>query len=86
MAKVAEGGADFRLRDGWIKSLEGHLAGGGKAAVVQGLGGGLLKRGPTAVLVERRRLEDGRGVMFPSFGPDIPGSAGPAANPFPSPS
>lgn len=54
--------ADFRLRDGWIKSLEGHLGRGGKAALIQGLGGGLLRRGPTAVLVERRRLEDGRGA------------------------
>jgi hypothetical protein len=60
--------ADFRLRDGWIKSLEGHLGRGGKAARVQGLGGGLLRRGPAAVLVERRRLEDGRGADLEGLG------------------
>lgn len=52
--------AAFRLRDGWIESVEGHLARGGAAALVQGLAeGGLFSRRPYGVLVERRRL-DGR--------------------------
>ncbi len=55
--------ADFRLRDGWIKALETHLAGGGGPALVLGLApGGLFRRPPWAVLVERRRLEDRRGA------------------------
>ena len=52
--------AGFRLRDGWIKALEGHLARGGAAAVVTGVPeGGLFSRRPYGVLVERGRL-DGR--------------------------
>jgi len=55
--------ADFRLRDGWIGSLEGHLSRSGGAAVVAGLAeGGLFSRRPFGVLVERRRLEGGRGA------------------------
>jgi hypothetical protein len=55
--------ADFRLRDGWIASLDGHLARGGGPAVVAGLAeGGLFGRRPYGVLVERRRLEGRRGA------------------------
>lgn len=55
--------ANFRLRDGWIKALEGHLARGGAAAVVAGLSeGGLFRRRPFGVLVERRRLQGARGA------------------------
>lgn len=50
--------ADFRLRDGWIKALEAHLARGGGAAMVRGLDdGGLFARRPIGVLVERRQVE-----------------------------
>lgn len=42
--------ADFRLRDGWIQALSGQAP----PAIVTGLAeGGLLKRPPTGVLVER---------------------------------
>ena len=52
--------ADFRLRDGWIGSLGGHLSRHGASAVVTGLSdAGLFGRRPFGVLVERRRL-DGR--------------------------
>jgi hypothetical protein len=55
--------ADFRLRDGWIGAIEAHLARGGADALVQGLAeGGLFRRGPFGVLVERRRLDHGRGA------------------------
>lgn len=55
--------ADFRLRDGWIKSLEGHLARGGQAAAVVGLAeGGLFSRRPVGVLLERSRLHGRRGA------------------------
>lgn len=55
--------ADFRLRDGWIKALEGHLARGGAAAVVAGVSeGGLFSRQPYGVLLERRRLEGRHGA------------------------
>lgn len=55
--------ADFRLRDGWIGALHGHLTRGGEGAVVAGLStGGLFRRRPFGVLVERRRLEGRRGA------------------------
>ena len=55
--------ADLRLRDGWIGSLKDHLARGGAAAVVAGLSaGGLFGRRPFGVLVERSRLDGGRGA------------------------
>lgn len=55
--------ADFRLRDGWIGSLEGHLTRSGEGAVVSGLAeGGLFGRRPFGVLVERGRLEGRRGA------------------------
>lgn len=55
--------ADLRLRDGWIGSLNSHLARGGDSAVVAGLSeGGLFGRRPFGVLVERRRLEGRRGA------------------------
>jgi hypothetical protein len=55
--------ADFRLRDGWIGSLDGHLARSGEPAVVAGLAeGGLFGRRPFGVLLERRRLEGRRGA------------------------
>ena len=55
--------ADFRLRDGWIRSLGGHLTRGAEPAVVAGLSeGGLFSRRPFGVLLERRRLEGRRGA------------------------
>ena len=56
--------ADLRLRDGWIQSVEDHLARGGGEAVVQGLARtGLFRPAPLGVLVERRRLDGlGRGA------------------------
>lgn len=55
--------ADLRLRDGWIKALEGHLARGGGAAVVTGFSdNGLFGRRPFGVLLERGRLEGRRGA------------------------
>jgi hypothetical protein len=55
--------ADFRLLDGWIGALDGHLAIGGADALVQGAGvGGLFRRSPFGVLVERRRLDGGHGA------------------------
>jgi len=55
--------ADFRLRDGWIGSLDGHLTRGGEPAIVTGLSDGtLFGRRPFGVLVERRRLEGRRGA------------------------
>ena len=53
--------ASFRLRDGWIGSLTGHLERGGKGALVQGLSDhGLFAPRPYGVLVERSRLTTGR--------------------------
>jgi hypothetical protein len=53
--------ADFRLRDGWIGSLEQHMARGGEPALVAGLGEpGLFARRPFGVLVERSRLQAAR--------------------------
>ena len=50
--------ADFRLRDGWIGALKGHLERGQGAALVQGWSdGGLFARRPFGMLVERSRLE-----------------------------
>jgi molybdopterin-guanine dinucleotide biosynthesis protein A len=50
--------ADFRLRDGWIGALKGHLERGQGAALVQGWSdGGLFSRRPFGVLVERSRLQ-----------------------------
>jgi hypothetical protein len=55
--------ADLRLRDGWIAALEVHMLGGGAPALVEGLEkGGLFTRRPYGVLVERSRLQDGRGA------------------------
>lgn len=55
--------ADFRLRDGWIRSLAGHLTHSAEPAVVAGLSeGGLFSRRPFGVLLERRRLEGRRGA------------------------
>lgn len=52
--------ADFRLRDGWIGALRGHLERGQGAAVVQGWSPGrLFAARPFGLLVERDRL---RGV------------------------
>ena len=64
--------ARFRLRDGWIGSLNGHLGREGAAAVVAGLSeGGLFRRQPYGVLVERRRLEGGRGADLKSLRRDL---------------
>jgi hypothetical protein len=64
--------ADFRLRDGWIGSLDGHLARGGAPAVVAGLSeGGLFSRQPYGVLVERRRLEGRRGADLKGLRRDL---------------
>ena len=50
--------ADFRLRDGWIAALDGHIGAGGGQAVVAGLKtGGVFARTPTGFLVERGLLE-----------------------------
>ena len=46
--------SDLRLRDGWMESITGFVAGGGRAAKVAGL------RGPAGVLVERSRAVAGR--------------------------
>lgn len=55
--------ADFRFRDGWIRSLDGHLARGGEPALVKGLSdAGLFGRRPFGVLLERRGLEGRRGA------------------------
>lgn len=55
--------ADFRLRDGWMGSLDGHLGRDGGPAVVAGLmEGGLFSRRPFGVLLERSRLEGRRGA------------------------
>lgn len=52
--------ADFRLRDGWIDALGGHLAAGEGRAAVMGLGeGGLFGPRPRGLLVERGLVEDG---------------------------
>jgi hypothetical protein len=54
---------DFRLRDGWIKALEGYLTRSTEPAVVTGFSdGGLFGRRPFGVLVERGRLEGRRGA------------------------
>lgn len=53
--------AAFRLRDGWIPSLERHMAEGAEPARVAGLAdAGLFARKPYGVLVERGRLQAGR--------------------------
>jgi len=55
--------ADFRLRDGWIGALDGHLTRGGADAVVAGFSdNGLFGRRPFGVLVERGRLDGRRGA------------------------
>lgn len=55
--------ADLRLRDGWVGALERHLAAGGRAALVEGLGeGGFFGRRPFGVLLERDRLQASRGA------------------------
>lgn len=52
--------ADFRLRDGWIGALKGHLERGQGRAVVRGLSDhGLFAPRPYGVLVERSRLTPG---------------------------
>lgn len=45
--------ADFRPGVGWVEALGLHLRGGGREALLEGEGGGLLKRRPYAVLVGR---------------------------------
>lgn len=51
---VLAAGADFRFRDGWIRALDGQ----GAPAIVVGQGeGGLFRRAPLAVLVQRALLE-----------------------------
>ena len=55
--------ADFRLRDGWIGALKGHLERGQGASLVQGWSdGGLFARRPFGILVERSRLETFEGA------------------------
>ena len=55
--------ASFRLRDGWIGSLTGHLGRGGQGALMLGLSdGGLLARRAYGVLVERSRVTGGQGT------------------------
>ncbi len=51
---------ELRLRDGWIGSINDHLAAGGEAALVEGLSkGGLFRRGPYGVLTRRDRALEG---------------------------
>lgn len=51
--------AALRLRDGWLGSLNAHLAAGAKPAVVAGLaGGGLFRPGPSGLLVGRAQVGD----------------------------
>lgn len=55
--------ASFRLRDGWIGSLTGHLGRGSQGALVLGLPEpGLFARRVYGVLVERSRLAGGQGT------------------------
>lgn len=64
--------ADFRLRDGWIRALGGHLSRDGAPAVVAGLAeGGLFSRRPFGVLVERRRLEGRHGADLQGLRRDL---------------
>ncbi|MFN9848501.1 MAG: hypothetical protein ACK56C_09030 [Alphaproteobacteria bacterium] len=50
--------ADFRLREGWIGALKGHLERGQGPALVQGWSdGGLFAQRPFGILVERSRLQ-----------------------------
>lgn len=60
--------ASFRLRDGWIGALTGHLSRGGKDALVVGLSDGtLFSRRPYGVLVERGRLTEGQDADLKSL-------------------
>ncbi len=53
--------AHFRLRDGWLGSLNAHVGRGGGPALVVGLKApGLFGRSLLGVLVERSRLANGR--------------------------
>lgn len=64
--------AELRLRDGWIGSLNRHVARGGAAAVVAGLSeGGLFSRRPYGVLVERARLENRHGADLKGLRRDL---------------
>ena len=55
--------ASFRLRDGWIGSLTGHLGRGSQGALVLGLPEpGLFARRAYGVLIERSRLASGQGT------------------------
>ena len=51
--------ADFRLRDGWIGSLDGHLARGGEPAVVSGWSDGGPVRPPAVRGASRTRPSGG---------------------------
>lgn len=55
--------ARFRLRDGWIGALSRQLAEGATSGLVVGQGdGGLFRRPPYAVLLERDGLKGGDGA------------------------
>ena len=48
--------ASIRLKPSWLAALGEHLRGGGGEAIVQGLGGGFLRRGPFGVLANQTRV------------------------------
>ena len=55
--------ASFRLRDGWIGSLAGHLGQGSQGALMLGLPEpGLFARRAYGVLIQRSRLASGQGT------------------------
>ncbi|WP_397417171.1 hypothetical protein [Phenylobacterium sp.] len=54
--------ASFRFRDGWIGSLNAHMAADGGPASVVGLGGGGLRRAPEGVLIARGGVAEADGA------------------------
>jgi hypothetical protein len=45
---------ELRLKDGWVERLSDHLRDGGGEARLEGIGSGLLRRGPLGVLISRK--------------------------------
>ena len=48
--------ASIRLKPSWLATLGEHLRGGGGEAIVLGLSGGFLRRGPFGVLANQPRV------------------------------